>query len=145
MAAELPKLPTKRRLFLDAYLGKARFNATEAARIAGYAHPNVEGTRLLADASVRAHRDEMLRNSGIDRDVALALVVAGATRSDTEIMEVAKSEDSEIVRSSLVSSLFNERTTHTTNLAKAYGLFTENINVTGGIDINIVGVDTEKL
>lgn len=100
---------------------------------------------MLKIAEVRAYVDVALKESGLTRDAALALIVAGATRSDDAIMSMAKTEQSEIVRSSLTSALFNERTTHTTNLAKAYGLFTENLNITGGIDINIVGVDTDKL
>lgn len=54
------RLPEKRRRFVEAYLGEAKGNSTEAARIAGYKHPNVEGSRLLAQASVRAAVDERM-------------------------------------------------------------------------------------
>jgi hypothetical protein len=37
---------TKQKVFLEAYLGEARGNATEAARIAGYADPNNDGWRV---------------------------------------------------------------------------------------------------
>lgn len=51
--------------FVAAYIGEARGNASEAARIAGYKHPGQEGHRLLKIAeieqAVRAWRDEVKR------------------------------------------------------------------------------------
>lgn len=38
----------KQKTFVNYYLGKARFNATKAARLAGFAHPNVQGAQLKA-------------------------------------------------------------------------------------------------
>ena len=35
----MPKLTGKLPAFVEAYVGEARFNATEAARLANYAHP----------------------------------------------------------------------------------------------------------
>ena len=40
-----PKLNPKQRRFLDEYL--ISFNATDAARKAGYAHPDRQGPRML--------------------------------------------------------------------------------------------------
>jgi len=45
-------LPLKERLFVANYLGISAGNATDAARRAGYKHPNVYGSRLLSKASV---------------------------------------------------------------------------------------------
>lgn len=53
-------LPEKRRKFIEAYLGTANGNATEAARIAGYASPTVEGSRLLTFADVRQEVDRRI-------------------------------------------------------------------------------------
>lgn len=50
----LDALPPKRRAFVLAYCGEAAGNATEAARIAKYAHPGEEGYRLLRNAQVAA-------------------------------------------------------------------------------------------
>lgn len=52
-------LSPKRQAFLCAYLGDAQFNATEAARRAGYKHPEQQGHRLkkvqeIAEAIERA-------------------------------------------------------------------------------------------
>jgi phage terminase small subunit len=48
----LGRLTPKRRGFVLAYVGQAMGNATEAARIAGYAKPTEEGHRLLRIAHV---------------------------------------------------------------------------------------------
>jgi phage terminase small subunit len=52
--AALDALTARRRAFVLAYIGEARGNATDAARRAGYAHPDPEGARLLGDARVSA-------------------------------------------------------------------------------------------
>lgn len=51
--AALDKLTPKRRAFVLAYCGEAKGNATEAARIAGYAKPHPEGAQLLRKPTVR--------------------------------------------------------------------------------------------
>jgi phage terminase small subunit len=48
------KLTNKQFEFVAAYLGKANKNATEAARIAGYAHPLVQGPRLLGNVRIES-------------------------------------------------------------------------------------------
>ena len=50
--SKLAELPPKRRAFVLAYLGEAKGNATEAARMAGYAHPGTQGHRLLQNVHV---------------------------------------------------------------------------------------------
>lgn len=53
-------LSPKQQVFVSAYIGEANRNATEAARIAGYAHAHVQGPRLLAKVSVQAAIDAHL-------------------------------------------------------------------------------------
>ena len=58
----------KRRAFVAAYLGAARLNASEAARIAGYATPGVEGHRLLKIDEIQeaiAEWRDQIRKQGI--------------------------------------------------------------------------------
>jgi hypothetical protein len=45
-------LTTKQQEFVAAYIGEAHGNATEAARMAGYAKPGQEGHRLLKNAEI---------------------------------------------------------------------------------------------
>lgn len=46
------KLTNRERLFIEYYL--ACWNATEAARLAGYAHPRQAGSRLLSNVDIQA-------------------------------------------------------------------------------------------
>lgn len=47
-------LTIKQEAFVAAYIGEAKGNATEAARIVGYAEPNTQGPRLLVNVGVAA-------------------------------------------------------------------------------------------
>ncbi len=61
-------LTDKQEAFVIAYIGKASFNATEAARIAGYASPRQSGTENLANPSIKARINQHLdtiREEGI--------------------------------------------------------------------------------
>jgi phage terminase small subunit len=46
------RLTDRQRLFVAAYLGPAKGNASEAARIAGYSHPAQVGSRLVHKSAV---------------------------------------------------------------------------------------------
>lgn len=100
---------------------------------------------MLKNVDIRAHIDQHFESQALSRNQALALIAADASISDDEILEKSNRYNSEITASSFVSGKMAARTTARTNLLKAHGVFTENLNVTGDIDINIVGVDTEKL
>jgi hypothetical protein len=65
-------LTFKQRLFVAFYLGQANGNATEAARMAGYATPHPEGARLLRNATVRAAVDAHLAHAAMSADEILA-------------------------------------------------------------------------
>jgi phage terminase small subunit len=53
-------LTGRQRKFVDAYLGRANGNATEAARIAGYGSPSEAGYATLRNTQVRAAIDAAL-------------------------------------------------------------------------------------
>lgn len=53
-------LNPKQQVFVAAYIGEAKENATEAARIAGYLQPMQQGSRLLRNVEIRAAIDEHL-------------------------------------------------------------------------------------
>lgn len=57
----LGNLPYKRRLFVEAYAGEAKGNATEAARIAGYKQPQAQGSRLLKNVEVSRALEELTK------------------------------------------------------------------------------------
>lgn len=65
---EYPKLTLRQQAFVSAYIGIAKGNATEAARIASYAHPMQQGSLLLRKVeiarAVEAER-KLIRGEGI--------------------------------------------------------------------------------
>ena len=62
-------LTTKRRVWLNEYL--RCWNATEAARRAGYAHPNTQGPRLLVDVRIQAAIQQRLNELKMGADEVL--------------------------------------------------------------------------
>lgn len=143
MSDSLPKLSGKLQIWADAYLGEARFNASEAARIAGYKWPRRSGQDNLKNPIVQVYLAEVLKQSAVSRDELLALVAEDARRSEDDIFKITTKTGSEIVQSSVASSLIAARTSARTNLMKAFGMFTENIAVSGSLRREIVVVDPD--
>jgi len=93
-------LTAKRRAFVEAYLsgtaerftdGRVRnsyLNATQAARQAGYAKPEVEGSRLLANVEVRALIDERMRDMEVRTEQIIAREFDVATSDMGDFAEV---------------------------------------------------------
>lgn len=71
-----PGLTLKQRLFVEAYLGEANGNASEAARLAGYAEHKVTGSRLLTNANIRALVQKRVSQAAMSADEVLARVTA---------------------------------------------------------------------
>ena len=131
-----PKLTTKQRLFIDFYLGVSQFNATDAARRAGYKFPNTDGPRLLVNVGIQSELESLFSETGASRSVAVAMLVQDATRTDAEILETAAKAPSVPATASVASGLITARTTARTNLAKAAGVLADRLNVkhSGRID-----------
>lgn len=55
----------KQQLFVEAYLGAANGNATEAARIAGYKQPHSQGSRLLENVEIASRVRERVAEAGM--------------------------------------------------------------------------------
>lgn len=68
-------LSHKQRCFVDNYLGNG-FNATRAARTAKYAHPHVQGPRLLGNVRVDGAIRERLATSVMSAEEVLARLTA---------------------------------------------------------------------
>lgn len=51
-------LTEKQRRFVEAYMGQAAGNATEAARVAGFGNPKSQGSRLLTFVDVKKAIEE---------------------------------------------------------------------------------------
>ena len=72
----MANLTSKQRKFIDAYLGQANGNATEAARLAGYqGNPDalrVEGSRLLTNANISTEIERVLTEYAMPKEEILA-------------------------------------------------------------------------
>lgn len=72
----MARLTAKQRAFVEAYCGKARGNASEAARLAGYRNPREMGyqtlTKLHIKDAIAARTQKSLRRMGAD-DILAAL------------------------------------------------------------------------
>jgi phage terminase small subunit len=132
------KLKDKRQAFVDAYLGEARFNASEAARLAGYSKPGAEGHRLLKNADVRARIDDAVAAIAVSRDELLTLLADDARMTTQDIIRASMSANSAPAESSVISSLLGARTAARHVLAKHYGLLTEKVQMSGNIRREIV-------
>lgn len=66
----------KQQLFVEAYLGAANANATEAARIAGYKQPHSQGSRLLENVEIRSRVSERVSEVGMTATEVLTELAA---------------------------------------------------------------------
>jgi hypothetical protein len=77
----LDGLTFKQRMFVEAYLGESRGNATDAARVAGYRLPNMAGPRLLVKAGIRVAIDARIDSAALTTSRMLAILSDHATAS----------------------------------------------------------------
>jgi phage terminase small subunit len=139
--AEEPTLKAKREAFVLAYIGEARFNASEAARIAGYAveSAGVEGCRLLKNARVRARIDEHLEAMALGAKEVLAELTDVATAEWRDFVEVLlRDDDGKPIKTRMDLSA---KIKSLELLGKHHQLFSDNLNINGGIEIHeFVGI-----
>jgi hypothetical protein len=79
-------LKGKRRLFLEYYL--TCFNATKAAKAAGFAHPNKQGPRLLKDPAVQDAIEAALLEQTMSRNEVLARLSSQARAEYSHYLKV---------------------------------------------------------
>lgn len=138
------KLTTKQELFVNAYLGAANGNASEAARQAGYATPGPEGHRLLKNAEIAARVSQRLEESAISADQVLQELASVAMAPWHDFVEVtgrAKSGEATKVRSDIASKVKALEL-----LGKHHQLFTEKQTIDMNIrDHRVIGVAQPEL
>lgn len=86
------RLRGKRAGFVDAYLGAACGNATQAARMCGFLAPRAAGYRMLRDPVVREEIDRRLGEEGITREEVLWRLSALARGVQAAYMRVLHTE-----------------------------------------------------
>jgi phage terminase small subunit len=86
MAKEV--LTKRQQLFIEAYLGEAFFNATEAARMVGLTHPNKQGPRMLVNVGIKSAIKARIEESAMTANEVLARLTAEARGSLADMMEL---------------------------------------------------------
>jgi hypothetical protein len=84
------KLTDKQRRFVSYYLGVSAGNATDAARRAGYLHPDVLGARLVRKSSIRAKIEAQLGEAALTADEIVSRLSAQAESSMADFIRVNK-------------------------------------------------------
>jgi phage terminase small subunit len=145
------ELTDRQQRFVDAYVGPAALNASEAVRLAGYKtkNPNDLGYQLRNAPHIRARIDAALNANALTAPEVLILLRRDATRSDAEVLELAAAADEQAGKgagASMVSSLVSARSTAIQNLARAHGLLTDKQQVDVQVrDHRVIGVAPSAL
>jgi phage terminase small subunit len=82
------KLLYKERLFVSYFLGESNGNATDAARRAGYVHPNKIGPRLAVKVGIRAAIEARLAGPALSAAETLARLSEQATADMGDFVSV---------------------------------------------------------
>ena len=82
--ADLPPLTGKQQLFVDHYLLNG-FNASRAARAAGYSAPEPRGSENVRKRNIRAHLDAHFAEMGMGAAEVLVRIAAHARSDDKQI------------------------------------------------------------
>lgn len=117
----------KQELFIEAYLGEAKFNATEAARIAGYGQPQMHGSRLMKNAEIASRVRERLDEAAMKADEVLAELAAIARAPWKDFLAV-EMRDGQPVGATL---LLKDKIRALELLGKHHKLFVEKQEITG--------------
>ena len=122
-------LTTKQQRFVDAYLGEARGNQTEAARIAGYKDPENEGWRLRKNAEVSARIEERLMAESLSSGEVLAELTAVARADWKDFLQIRTDpRTGEVVEAKIVLS---DKVKALELIGKYHKLFTDKTEVSG--------------
>lgn len=130
---EKKKLTAKQSTFIDAYLGEAKMNATQAARIAGYKHPETQGAENLR--KLRPYIDEVMNkrhSDAIATQEEIQKFFTSVLRG--EVKEEVVSNSGKILE---VPASTKDRLKAAECMGRAYGMFTERKEISGTMDINI--------
>lgn len=127
-----PRLSARQKAFIEAYLGVARLNATAAARIAGYRDPEQAGYENKRKQEVRARIEERLQEEALSKGEVLAELAAVARMNWREAVQVRLDERDEVVDARME---LRDKVRSLELLGKAYGLFTERVQVESTVDV----------
>lgn len=133
MTEKKKKLTAKQNTFVDAYLGEAKMNAAQAARIAGYKHPETQGAENLR--KLRPYIDEVMdkrHSNAIATQEEIQQFFTAVVRG--EVKEEVVSSNGLVLE---VPASTKDRLKAAECMGRAYGMFTERKEISGTMDINI--------
>lgn len=133
MAEKKKKLTAKQSTFIDAYLGEAKMNAAQAARIAGYKHPETQGAENLR--KLRPYIDEVMNkrhSNAIATQEEIQKFFTSVLRG--EVKEEVVSNSGKILE---VPASTKDRLKAAECMGRAYGMFTERKEISGNLNIEI--------
>lgn len=133
MTEKKKKLTAKQNTFIDAYLGEAKMNAAQAARIAGYKHPETQGAENLR--KLRPWIDKVMNerhSNAIATQEEIQKFFTSVLRG--EVKEEVVSNSGKILE---VPASTKDRLKAAECMGRAYGMFTERKEISGTMDINI--------
>jgi phage terminase small subunit len=81
-------LSLKQQLFVEAYLGEAKGNATEAARVAGYKNPRISGSENLTKPAILARISERVSEAAMPANEVLRLLSEQAFGSLEDFLDL---------------------------------------------------------
>lgn len=133
MTEKKKKLTAKQSTFIDAYLGEAKMNAAQAARIAGYKHPETQGAENLR--KLRPYIDEVMNerhSNAIATQKEVQEFFTSVLRG--EVKEEVVSNSGKILE---VPASTKDRLKAAECMGRAYGMFTERKEINGSLNIEI--------
>ena len=139
-----PKLTDKQERFVSAYIGPARFNATQAAIMSGYSERTAgqKGFELKNIEAIRARINEVLQANTLTAAEILRELTDVAMRDldeEVEIRRFGKDENGDPIYSARMDASAKMKALEL--LGKHEQLFSENLNIHGGIEIReFVGI-----
>lgn len=140
MTEKKKKLTAKQNTFIDAYLGEAKMNAAQAARIAGYKHPETQGAENLR--KLRPYIDEVMdkrHSNAIATQKEVQEFFTSVLRGEAK--EEVVSNNGKVLE---VPASTKDRLKAAECMGRAYGMFTERKEISGTMDINIGVGDYEN-
>lgn len=133
MTEKKKKLTAKQSTFIDAYLGEAKMNAAQAARIAGYKHPETQGAENLR--KLRPWIDKAMNERHTDAIATQKEVQEFFTSVlRGEVKEEVVSNSGKILE---VPASTKDRLKAAECMGRAYGMFTERKEISGNLNIEI--------
>jgi len=120
-------LKDKQEAFVLAYIGEARFNASEAARMAGFGSPGQAGYELLKKPQIRARIDKYLEAETLNAKEVLAELTDVAKAPFRDYIEIlTRNAKGEPIR---VKMDLSSKVKSLELLGKHHKLFTDNVEV----------------